>query len=76
MEQLTGEYMLVELKMGIDKTTLSVKPPDVFGELVLENGGGYFSLTVVITNEVSLVNDNQTIFVRFLEGRWGFLGRR
>ena len=61
MEQLTGEYMLVELKMGIDKTTLSVKPPDVFGELVLENGGGYFSLTVVITDEVGFVNDNQTI---------------
>lgn len=61
MEQLTGAYMLVELKMGIDKTALSVKPPDVFGELVLENGGGYFSLTVVIANEVGLVNDDKTI---------------
>lgn len=61
MEQLIGEYMLVELKIGIDKTTISVKPPDVFGELVLEIGGGYFSLTVVMTDEVGFVNDNQTI---------------
>lgn len=61
MEELAGEYMLVELKMSIDKTTLSVKPPNVFGELVLENGNRYFSLTVVITDEVGLVNDNRTL---------------
>lgn len=60
MEQLTGEYTLVELKMDIDRTTLSVEPPEVFGELVLETGGRYFSLTVVITDEVGLVGDNET----------------
>ena len=61
MEQLTGEYTLVELKSNIGARTLSVKPPDVFGEFVLENEGKYFSLTIVLADEASLVGDNGQI---------------
>ena len=61
MEQLTGEYTLVGLEMRIDRTTLSVKPPDVFGEFVLENEGKYFSLTIIVADEASLVGDNGQI---------------
>ena len=48
MEQLTGKYTLVEFKGSIDGFTLSAKPPDAFGEFVLETGGSSFSLTVVM----------------------------
>ena len=58
MEQLTGEYMLVEFKSRIRDTTISVEIPTVFGELVLENEGKYFSLTVVSTDDVSPVSDD------------------
>ena len=58
MEQLTGEYMLVEFQSNIGARTLSVKPPDVFGELVLGTEGKYFSLTIVIADEASLVGDS------------------
>lgn len=58
MEQLTGEYMLVEFKSRIRGTTISVEPPTVFGELVLEIEGEYFSLTVVITDDISPVSDD------------------
>ena len=59
MEQLTGEYMLVEFKSNVDGFTLIVEPPDVFGEFVLGNGGEYFSLTMVIANEVSPIDDTE-----------------
>lgn len=59
MEQLTGEYVLVEFKGSVDGFTLSVEPPNVFGELVLETGGRYFSLTMVITDGVSLIDGNE-----------------
>ena len=62
MEQLTGEYMLVELKSRIRDTTISVEPPTVFGELVLESEGKYFSLTVVVTDDGNLVSDNGNAF--------------
>ena len=61
MEQLTGTYTLVELQTNIGARTLSVKPPDVFGEFVLENKGKYFSLTIVIADETGLVGDNGQI---------------
>ena len=57
MEQITGEYMLAELKNRVDGITLTVEPPGVFGKLVLGTEGGYFSLTMVITGETSLIDD-------------------
>ena len=58
MEQLTGEYMLVEFKSRIRGTTISVEPPTVFGGLVLGSEGKDFSLTIVITDDVSPVGDD------------------
>lgn len=58
MEELTGEYMLVELKYRLGGTTISVEPPDVFGELVLGIEGKYFSLTIVVADDVSHVSED------------------
>ena len=62
MKQLTGEYMLVEFKSRIRDTTISVETPTVFGQLVLEMEEEYFSLTVVVTDEVNLLTDNGNAF--------------
>ena len=58
MEQLTGEYTLVEFKYRIKNTTISVEPPTVFGKLVLGIEGKYFSLTIVIADDVSPVSED------------------
>ena len=62
MEKLIGEYRLVEFKSRIKDTTITVETPTVFGQLVLEMEEEYFSLTVVVTDDVNLLTDNGNAF--------------
>ena len=59
MEQLTGEYVLVEFEFTLDGVTISLEPPVVFGELTLEVGGKSFSRTMVITPTMAIMGDDE-----------------
>ena len=73
MDKLTGEYVLVELKYRITDTTISIETPTVLGKLMLGTEGINLSLTVVITDDVSLISDNQKTLLdpwKVDEGSW------
>ncbi len=47
MDELTGKYTATEIEVEVDGSSIVVRPPDLFGQLNLNVGGGSWSMNYV-----------------------------